>query len=299
MGHFGSYLLDKKDRELVLNIVRAGVEAVQIPIFCKIRLLDTAEETIELCQQLRNAGASLIAVHARYRASFERKGPGARDGPAMLDQVMEIKKHVRAIPIISNGNVVTYEDVENNLQYTKSDGIMSAEGILDNPALFLPRYGPRDDSAKEKVVTIADPSPLLACNKQKEKKERKLLKKMREISKIEAKLNSCGEGCINPDQKEKLAAKAKIQNRLEKLKSDSQKGEKASTTTTTTLDKLYESAKNPLQLAAEYLSLVRRYPIRIRTVIFHTRRMLKDMLNQYQLMKNALPVSRQVTLKPL
>eukprot|EP00977_Amphora_coffeiformis_P020528 scaffold8333_cov159-Amphora_coffeaeformis.AAC.1 len=33
MGHFGSYLLDDKDRDLVCSIVRAGVEAVNIPIF--------------------------------------------------------------------------------------------------------------------------------------------------------------------------------------------------------------------------------------------------------------------------
>ena len=45
---------------------------------------------MELFVQSRDAGASLIAIHARYRASFERKGPGARDGPALLDQVMEI-----------------------------------------------------------------------------------------------------------------------------------------------------------------------------------------------------------------
>jgi tRNA-dihydrouridine synthase 1 len=62
VGHFGSYLLDKKDRELVISIVKAGVEAVDIPIFVKIRLLDTYEESEELCRELYKAGASLIAV---------------------------------------------------------------------------------------------------------------------------------------------------------------------------------------------------------------------------------------------
>ena len=76
IGHYGSYLLDPQDRSLVLDIVRAGSQAVTIPIFCKIRLLDTLQETIQLCQQLREAGATLIAIHARYRASYERQGPG-------------------------------------------------------------------------------------------------------------------------------------------------------------------------------------------------------------------------------
>ena len=52
-------------RQLVLDIVSAGNKAVSIPIFVKIRLLDTIEETIKLCHQLRDAGASLIAIHAR------------------------------------------------------------------------------------------------------------------------------------------------------------------------------------------------------------------------------------------
>ena len=81
LGHFGSYLLGDEDRQLILDIVKAGSQAVSIPIFVKIRLLDTIEDTIKLCHQLRDAGASLIAIHARYRASWERTSAGARDGP--------------------------------------------------------------------------------------------------------------------------------------------------------------------------------------------------------------------------
>ncbi len=84
LEHFGSYLLDIKDRDLICSIVSEASRTVSIPIFVKIRLLDTIEDTIELCQQLKDAGASLIAIHARYRASFERKGPGARDGESTL-----------------------------------------------------------------------------------------------------------------------------------------------------------------------------------------------------------------------
>ncbi len=74
LGHFGSYLLEAKDRELICSIVRKASETISKPVFVKIRLLDTIEDTIELCKNLKDAGASLIAIHARYRASFERKG---------------------------------------------------------------------------------------------------------------------------------------------------------------------------------------------------------------------------------
>lgn len=40
------------------------------------------------------------------------------------------------VPIIANGNVRTWSDVQDNLLSTSADGIMSAEGLLDNPALF-------------------------------------------------------------------------------------------------------------------------------------------------------------------
>ena len=65
LGHFGSYLLGDSDRTLIMDIIRAASQAVSIPIFVKIRLLDTIEDTIQLCHQIRDAGASLIAIHGR------------------------------------------------------------------------------------------------------------------------------------------------------------------------------------------------------------------------------------------
>lgn len=90
-GHFGSYLLGIEDRELVLSIVSTLSQNLSIPVFVKIRLLDNIDDTLTLCTQLRDAGAALIAIHARYRVNLVgRTGPGARDGPAHLDQVLEI-----------------------------------------------------------------------------------------------------------------------------------------------------------------------------------------------------------------
>jgi tRNA-dihydrouridine synthase 1 len=291
VGHFGSYLLDEKDRELVLSIVRAGVSAVSIPIFVKIRLLDELNDTIKLCRQLKEAGASLIAIHARYRARFERKGPGARDGPALLDQVAAIKKAVPGIPIISNGNIITFKDCVENLELTAADGVMSAEGILDNPALYRPRLGSRDDS--DKTVVIADPSPLdfVSNGNLVTEKERKLRKKLRKIHKIERIVSSSGEAGINDEQHSKLAKKAKIEKQLQDLEASANAtccnhGDSQPRTQTVTLGELYDSADD--KLADEYLALVRKYPVKIRSVVFHIRRMLKDTLNRYQLMEECV-----------
>lgn len=69
VGHFGSFLLAEEDRALLLKIVRKVSRNISIPLFAKIRLLDTVEDTIRLCQQLRDAGIKLIAIHARHRVN--------------------------------------------------------------------------------------------------------------------------------------------------------------------------------------------------------------------------------------
>ena len=164
-GHFGSYLLGDEDRALILSIVKTLNDSISLPVFVKIRLLDSVPDTIKLCKQLADAGAALIAIHARYRVNLVgRTGPGARDGPAHLDQVIEIrealkdhinKKTNQRVAIIANGNVITYSDVENNLQFTGADGIMSAEGILDNPALFANMDVKKIDLAVEYLQYVA------------------------------------------------------------------------------------------------------------------------------------------------
>lgn len=128
---YGSYLLDKEDRALVVNIVRTAASSLRVPVFCKIRLLPTLEETIELALQLQHAGCSLLCVHGRTRGSPSFR----RAGPADLQAVAAIKSRLR-IPVLSNGNVAEPQDAVNNLHFTGCDGVMVAESILHNPTLF-------------------------------------------------------------------------------------------------------------------------------------------------------------------
>jgi tRNA-dihydrouridine synthase 1 len=311
VGHFGSYLLGNDDRELILGIIRAGRDAVSIPIFVKIRLLDTIEDTIALCKQLRDAGASLIAIHARYRASWERTSSGARDGPAMLDQVNAIKRSMgHDFPIIANGNVITYDDVVSNMKNTGADGIMSAEGILDNPSLYLPRLGnPNVDGDREVPIPILSPlrkeddddrrGPVDG-GKSNEKAVRKIRKKLRAVDAIQKKFEEVGEGGINDDQRFKLRARTELLAELKRLEDCTARTSAAgdrpddatqripSRTEFVRLSELHEAASDKLVLAREYLSLVRSYPMKIRSVIFHVRRMCRDVLERYQLMEECV-----------
>ena len=130
-GHFGAFLCDRGDRELLLNIVSTLSRSLTVPFFCKIRLLDDLNDTLEFVQQLQDAGCALLAVHGRYRGSPSHR----RDGPAHLDQIALIKQKL-TIPVITNGNVRNAAELVEALQTTGADGAMSAEAALDDPALF-------------------------------------------------------------------------------------------------------------------------------------------------------------------
>lgn len=299
-------MLEPKDRKLICDIVRTASTNVTVPIFVKVRLLDTIEDTIKLCQQLKDAGAALIAIHARYRASFERKGAGARDGPALLDQIIKVREALGAdFPVIANGNVITYDDVVKNRAFTRASGIMSAEGILDNPALFLPRHGVR---GKDKIE-IAVPTPFPSSNiGAADKLKRKLKKKLREIEKL---LEGKDASSLSKDQSEKVAKKDIILKELSQIeghvctKSTDAKNINIIDAPEMKVVKLKELRKvedDSTILAIEYLDLAESYPTRLRTVIFHTRRMLKKELKDYQLMEEcvgskSIPEIRNLILK--
>ena len=130
-GHFGAFLCDRVDRELLLGIVSTLSRSLTVPFFCKIRLLDDLDDTLEFVQQLQDAGCALLAVHGRYRGSPLRR----RDGPAHLDQIATIKEKL-SIPVVTNGNVRNGVELVQSLQITGADGVMVAEGALDDPAIF-------------------------------------------------------------------------------------------------------------------------------------------------------------------
>jgi tRNA-dihydrouridine synthase 1 len=56
----------------------------------------------------------------------------------------------------------------------------------------------------------------------------------------------------------------------------------------TSLSQLYAASDDKVQLALEYIQIVRQYPASMRTVVFHTRRILKVELATFQLMEECL-----------
>lgn len=131
---YGYYLLhSEQNRKRIVYIIQYLAKNLTIPIFCKIRLLPDPQDTINFAKDLEHAGCSLLTIHARQGLSPQDK----RYGPAFLQFVKAVKEAIQ-IPVLCNGNVQCWDDIIRNLRYTKADGIMCAESIISNPALFYP-----------------------------------------------------------------------------------------------------------------------------------------------------------------
>ncbi|EFA81543.1 tRNA-dihydrouridine synthase 1-like protein [Heterostelium album PN500] len=127
-GNYGAFLLEKPD--VILPMVRALHKELSVPIFCKIRLLPNLDDTIKLALQLQEAGCQLLTVHGRTK---EQKG---HTQPHANWKAIRAIKEALVIPVIANGSVGEWGDIEECLKETGADGVMSADGILNNPAMF-------------------------------------------------------------------------------------------------------------------------------------------------------------------
>jgi len=140
-GNYGAFLMESPD--LVYQLVNVLHKHLSVPVFCKMRILPDIEETVKFAKMLQDAGCQLLTVHGRTK---EQKG--RVQGLADWNTIKRIKEELN-IPIFANGNIQEFSDVLQCLHETKTDGVMSAEGILKTPALFSGRIVDACDIANE------------------------------------------------------------------------------------------------------------------------------------------------------
>ena len=120
----GSALL--KDPDKIYEIVKAVVEAVDVPVTVKIRSGgdENSINAVEVAKKIEQAGASAIAIHARTRSQ-------GYSGKANWDIIRKVKESV-SIPVIGNGDVTSCYLAKQMLEETKCDAVMIGRGVLGN-----------------------------------------------------------------------------------------------------------------------------------------------------------------------
>jgi len=146
-GHYGAFLLEEP--ELLQRIVRHLSANLKIPVTCKIRLLKTREKSIELAKMLVDAGAKVLTIHGRTKEEKKQF-----IGKCDWDTIRAIREAVD-VPVIANGGIGRFEDIQKCLDVTKCHGVMSSEAVLENPSLFAGEENDKKMTVLERQFQIA------------------------------------------------------------------------------------------------------------------------------------------------
>lgn len=124
----GSALLKKPEtvRDIMTTLRRNLPTDVHVT--CKIRLLDTIEETVELARVIEACGVSAFGVHGRYVGQRPRQ-------PAHWDMIKQVVDAV-SCPVIANGDVFEYGDFERIREQTGAASAMCGRGAMWNQSIF-------------------------------------------------------------------------------------------------------------------------------------------------------------------
>lgn len=124
----GSALL--RDEPLVARIVRAVVDAVDIPVTLKIRTGWDPENrnALNIARIAQEEGIQALAVHGRTRAC-------AYKGNAEYETIRQVKQSV-SIPVIANGDITDAKKALEVLRITGADGLMIGRGAHGQPWIF-------------------------------------------------------------------------------------------------------------------------------------------------------------------
>ncbi|KAL3185264.1 hypothetical protein MRX96_031125 [Rhipicephalus microplus] len=128
-GGMGAALLTQTDK--VKAILTALVQSTELPITCKIRVLEKLEDTLALGKLIESTGVKAIGVHGRTK----EERPQHANRNAVIKALAE---HVN-IPIIANGGsgeIACYEDIERFRQTTGAASVMLARQAESNCSIF-------------------------------------------------------------------------------------------------------------------------------------------------------------------
>ena len=124
----GSALL--KDEPLVAKILKAVVNAVDVPVTLKIRTGwdKNNRNAVQIAKIAEDLGVQALAMHGRTRACLYT-------GDAEYDTIAAVKQAIK-IPLIANGDITTPEKAKFVLDYTGADAVMIGRAAQGRPWIF-------------------------------------------------------------------------------------------------------------------------------------------------------------------
>ena len=121
-----------RDVPKMLEITRAVVKAVKLPVTVKTRLGWDHDSRIivDLAEQLQDCGIAALTVHGRTRSQMYT-------GTADWEMIARVKENPRlTIPVIGNGDITTGEQAVEAFRRYGVDGIMVGRASIGAPWVF-------------------------------------------------------------------------------------------------------------------------------------------------------------------
>jgi tRNA-dihydrouridine synthase B len=153
-GWSGAALM--RDLDLAVELIRATVAAVAVPVTLKMRLgWDRSSlNAPELARRAEAEGVRLVTVHGRTRDQFY-------EGRADWAAIRAVREAV-SIPLVANGDVQDIDDARRILDLSGADGVMIGRGAQGRPWLpgavsralagLEPQAAPDGDALADLVV---------------------------------------------------------------------------------------------------------------------------------------------------
>ena len=119
-----------KNLPLAEKIIRAVVQAVDVPVTVKMRLGWDADTpvAVELAKRAEDAGAAAVTVHGRTRQQMYAP-------PVDVESIAAVKRSV-SIPVIANGDITDGLSAAKMLEETGCDYLLVGRGALGRPWVF-------------------------------------------------------------------------------------------------------------------------------------------------------------------
>jgi tRNA-dihydrouridine synthase B len=119
------------EHDKTTHLVRMMVNALKIPVTCKMRLGwdDTSISAPELAKHLEGVGVAAITIHGRTREQ-------GFSGKVNLAGIRAVVQAVKSVPIVGNGDVTTPQAAKMMIDQTGCAAIGIGRGAFYNPWIF-------------------------------------------------------------------------------------------------------------------------------------------------------------------